>query len=84
MERKGNHTGETEGTKEKKGMKYKKLPVPKVEHLPGICLDIFNLPLFGNLIFKWFLYFNRGSVKIRGNEGSYESDTDDSPKRQKS
>jgi len=65
-------------------MKHKKLPVPELEHLPRICLDIFNLPVFGSLILRWYLYFNKGSVRVRGNEGDGESDAEDSPKKQKS
>ena len=66
------------------GMKYKKMPVPELERLPRICLDIFNLPVFGTLILRWYLYFNEGSVRVRGSEGDGESNAGDSPKMQKS
>jgi len=61
-------------------MKYKKMPVPEVEHLPRICLDIFNLPIFGNLILRWYLYFNRGGASVRGNGGDDERNAGDSQK----
>jgi hypothetical protein len=51
--------GNRNGEKKRNGMKYKKIPVPEIEHLPQNCLDIFNLPLFGDLILKWFLCLSR-------------------------